>query len=437
MNRLRYWLALCIFFQFACLAPPYVFATEASADWQQLDLGEWHGIASNGGAFDLEQDIVKQDLPLKTVEGQWLRASASTKASSPDFFVWFHVFDKADRPLTSILPTRCVIQGERKVCTNVAWIKPGGARVRVSFYSGFLPVLVEPGIVEIAKHTVRTSANETRFVDISQKISQLYYRGKEVDWKSVTAASATLLTAPSDIDPLPYAVSHLKDQLPGNYHSKIYRNVLLPIKSTDTPPEMPKCAKINGTTWRFDLPGSPAKAAAYPEFIVKAHQCFAKVKPRRWLINLTENMGGDSRLLFAALAPIFGKGPQMGFRNSEGKTFVVSLDAHAVLHDQEVMMRWKKAVPTYKGKVEFVMGASCASSCEAIAMATKGRFQLLGESSAGYTTANEAVPVSEEYSLALTSGYMVDLQGHTFTEIKPDVVLDEPKIKSLLEHGTY
>ena len=148
-----------------------------------------------------------------------------------------------------------------------------------------------------------------------------------------------------------------------------------------------------------------------------------------WVVDLSDNTGGNMWPMLAGLAPILGPGNVGSFESPNGTavewvvgpgraeldgTALVSLDAPYQL---------KRPDPA----VAILIGRATASSGEAVALAFRGRpdTRLFGEPTAGLTTANQGFELSDGAALILATAVMADRNGHK-GGIDVTILPDEP-----------
>jgi C-terminal processing protease CtpA/Prc len=145
--------------------------------------------------------------------------------------------------------------------------------------------------------------------------------------------------------------------------------------------------------------------------------------------------GGNSGVSFAAAA-FLPDGPLMQSIGPSGSRFVVSKHDQGIWTNDSEKHRWSDPLARFTGPVDVLIGPSCASACEALALAMKGKNTMLGQPTAGFTTANENVPLTEGFSVAITSGRMANLHGESPVQIAPDKSLSDQEFQQALAHGT-
>lgn len=397
--------------------------------WHAIAAPRWEGIAAGPGRYELGGDVVRAFLDPARYAGGWLRARASASADMPDFNVWITGLDEKMMVRQRSLPSTCRVADGRKTCSNVSWIAPGSPRLAVTFWSGGNGAL-DPGPIESARGGDIAPANERRWRELADAIQDLYLDGDAVDWPRVRDASHALLAAPPDIDPLPAAIAALIRSLPDNRHMAIVRR-----PGTGSPGDaapLPTCTAGSDGAWVLALPGTPRDADAHARYRASAHACLATPGVRHWRVDLTQDNGGDARLQLAALQPILGTGPQLKFRDAHGALVVVALQPTAVTVGGVVQDRWATPQPPVHADVTFVIGPGCASACEEVALAARGRFRLVGQPTAGLTSVNEPREINDALMVQITSAKAVDLQDRAFERIEPDEPLAAWAVAALL-----
>lgn len=402
----------------------------AETTWTPIKISAWKGKQDGPGRYDLSAGLVETDIEIAPMDGKWIRISAITNADAANVMAWVTVFDGANKVLSRNLPTMCTITGNRKLCQNVAWVKPGGVRLRLGYYANFEAVTVEPGAIEWAEGRDPTPATVARYAKLRKHIASAYYRSAEFDWTGMSPEEQAALRAPEGVDPIPHAVQRLITRLPGNAHTSIYASGIK--ANAPSALVLPTCERLGEGTWKLNVPGTPARRADSQRYLRAAHGCLANGTNDKWLVNLTEHMGGDAQLTIAALAPILGTGKLMMYKNPAGNEFMVALTPRSVTNAGRTEWRWKAPIPTLTGPVTFVWSGGCASACEALAIAVKGRFKSVGQPTAGFTTANESIVLNKRLMLALTEGIMADSSGRAHEKVIPDLQLDEEQIGTLL-----
>jgi hypothetical protein len=408
-------IAICLF----VWGNAYAQKTVASSSWHAIENIQWSGHSAGKGKYDLSKKIVEFYLPLDQVKNKWVRFKASSPADTPDFHVWIHSFDQNGRPLARPLPTSCEIHGKQKICSNTAKVWNSASKARLALYTNIdKPTFVTPEEVEISDETQLTQTNIDEFLKILEQIKSSYFKTTEVDWSFVRDEAKKDLTAPIEINPIPHAIAHVVALLPDSRHMRVYRTENRQHNSL-TSVEFSTCKPLGKGVWRLNMPGTPNRDELERHYVKAARNCFVAHRAKKWIIDMRSNSGGNAMAQFAALAPVFGVGDVMKFVNPSKEDFIVHIGDKHVSINENISVR----MPSFKpisSQVEFMISDGCVSSCEAVVIAAKGRFKVAGQPTAGYTTANESLPISQNYFLPITTGWMADLAGKTFDRVEPD-----------------
>lgn len=151
---------------------------------------------------------------------------------------------------------------------------------------------------------------------------------------------------------------------------------------------------------------------------------------RSWIVDLRLNTGGNMYQMLAGLAPILGEGKLGGFVNQHGhndgewvlRNGNIFVDSNQVSTLPQLVKSNRKARPL----VVLISGRT-ASSGEVVAISAIGRKNtiLIGENSAGYTTANEGFKINASAGLNLAVDYDADRNGKVYKDFVPPHILIE------------
>ena len=135
----------------------------------------------------------------------------------------------------------------------------------------------------------------------------------------------------------------------------------------------------------------------------------------RWIIDLRNNSGGNFWPMLTGIGPLLGDGVCAYFVSADQKVSIAYRDGSA-LQGRHVRCRVsKKGYQTQRVLPSIVVLTSrrTVSAGEIIALAFKGRAQtcLIGEPTAGLTTANATYPLSDNSLLVLTVCQEADHNG--------------------------
>ncbi len=145
-----------------------------------------------------------------------------------------------------------------------------------------------------------------------------------------------------------------------------------------------------------------------------------------WIVDLSSNTGGNMWPMIAGLAPLLGGEGQIGsFTYPGGLVEPWTLEDGSAWWDEERMTTHGVEIPSAQPPVAVLIAGRTASSGEATAIAFRGRpdTRLFGQATAGLTTSNEPLYLSDGAMLALTMSVFTDRNGDTFGQnvsIQPD-----------------
>jgi len=147
----------------------------------------------------------------------------------------------------------------------------------------------------------------------------------------------------------------------------------------------------------------------------------------KWILDLRVNTGGSMYQMLAGLADLLGEGKVGQFVNQhkqpdgawiikEGNIYLDAQPVSSVAHQP-------LGIPS-EAPLAVLISGQTASSGEIVAIATVGRKQsvLIGEPSAGYTTANQGFSLNAYAGLNLAVDYDADRGGRIYTErVRPAI----------------
>jgi C-terminal processing protease CtpA/Prc len=145
----------------------------------------------------------------------------------------------------------------------------------------------------------------------------------------------------------------------------------------------------------------------------------------RWIIDLRGNSGGNCWPMLAGIGPLLGDGVYGYFVKGEERAPISYKDGSAFLGRHvlcRVSTRGYRTRSDHKSIV-VLTGRRTVSAGEIVALAFKGRAQtcLIGEPTAGLTTANATYELSDKSLLVLTICQEADHMGNICTgSIQPD-----------------
>lgn len=144
-----------------------------------------------------------------------------------------------------------------------------------------------------------------------------------------------------------------------------------------------------------------------------------------WIVDLRANSGGNMWPMVGGLAPLLGTGSVGSFTYPGGRTESWELVDGIALWDGMAMVEYGTTTNTDM-PVAVLVGRRTASSGEALTIAFSGRpdTRLFGQPTAGFTTSNEPLWLSDGAMMALTMSVFTDRTGLAYG-FEQSVIPDE------------
>ena len=150
------------------------------------------------------------------------------------------------------------------------------------------------------------------------------------------------------------------------------------------------------------------------------------------IVDLQDNVGGDFFIMIASLSPLLPDGRVLNFKGRRN-VFIAPISLNRILKSTGDIRRNRLVVG---GKpVALLVNGKTASAAEATILAFKGidNVKVFGSPTAGYTSYNVTVPLSDGYHMALTIGNYIARTGDSYCNeaIIPDVETINPYGESM------
>lgn len=145
-----------------------------------------------------------------------------------------------------------------------------------------------------------------------------------------------------------------------------------------------------------------------------------------WIVDLRSNSGGNMWPMIAALGPLLDQGRVGSFTYPDGTIEPWDITGSVATWDGMVMADNSLPSPSNQGlPVAVLIGRNTGSSGEAVAIAFHGQddARFFGQSTAGLTTSNEPVELSDGAIIALTMSNFTDRFNRQYgqdTPVEPD-----------------
>jgi carboxyl-terminal processing protease len=169
------------------------------------------------------------------------------------------------------------------------------------------------------------------------------------------------------------------------------------------------------------------------EYAMAAHQVIRDIdahSPCGWIVDLRENTGGNMWPMLAGIGPILGEGDVGAFVDSYGNQEIWSYQDGQALLDGRIRNQVSEPyeLKASSPPVAVLTGVNTTSSGEAITIAFRGRSNTrsFGVFTAGFTTSNTPIQLSDGAVINLTTAVVADRTGQTYGDrIYPDEVVDD------------
>lgn len=178
--------------------------------------------------------------------------------------------------------------------------------------------------------------------------------------------------------------------------------------------------------------GTSGEARTYANAIVDEIKRQDKADLKGWIVDIRDNGGGNMFPMLGAVGPILGEGSLGYFEYPNGRQSEEWTYSNGEAKNDN-RIRFQLLNPyTLLGdespKVAVLTNRATGSSGEAIAIAFRGRpdTKSFGTATCGRPTANVGYPLSNNSTLVLTVGFMVDRNRNVYDEpIVPDEIITD------------
>jgi C-terminal processing protease CtpA/Prc len=274
------------------------------------------------------------------------------------------------------------------------------------------------------------SAYLTEALDIMQTNS---LHRESIDWTALrtgTFAVAKHAQTPADTyGAIRFALSRL-----GDNHSSFFTpdqfEQTLQLTASDN--AVPRAKLLSEKIGFIALPGyQGSDGDEYAANIQKLIREIDSRNPCGWIVDLRENDGGNMWPMLAGIGPILGEGDLGAFVDSYGQKEIWSYRDGTALLDGQVQTQVNGQAYRLQASsppVAVLIGVTTASSGEATAIAFRERpnARSFGQFTAGFTTANTPISLSDGALINITSAVDADRTGQIYGErIYPDEVVDD------------
>ena len=197
--------------------------------------------------------------------------------------------------------------------------------------------------------------------------------------------------------------------------------------------------KIDGNIGYLKIPpffGTNKQAEGLAEIIQNKIKEIDSKETEKWIIDLTDNLGGNMWPMFLGLAPILKTGVTGYFVDANENYIEWKLKDNAVFAGEDKLLQIDHSylIKSDSPKVAILINSRTASSGEAIALMFKSfeKTKFFGEDSYGLTTGNQSFKLSDGAQIFLTTTVFADRTKRKYGKlVVPDVYTSQPKEKAI------
>lgn len=300
----------------------------------------------------------------------------------------------------------------------------------------FIAIICALGIAKyLGPSKVNASVAESVINGAISTIKSKAINASNVDWDNAKVTAYRIFRNGEDVRSLDAALSSLAKAL-GDGHSSYFTNVALQQMASVSPSEeitlfdnQPAPVGIRSLKIKTYAVLNEEKVERDAELL---KQEIIRAKNQNicgLLIDLRSNGGGNMWATLAGLAPLLGNGRLFSFENRNGVRTDVDIVGGNVTWAGKRMVSLKPEsdVGNWSPNVAVVVGPNTASSGELIAIALRSwkKTTVIGEKTAGMTSANEVVILENGGGFALTTSRVLDHQFNLLTDgLTPDIGVD-------------
>jgi C-terminal processing protease CtpA/Prc len=187
---------------------------------------------------------------------------------------------------------------------------------------------------------------------------------------------------------------------------------------------------------RFSSRSSEDKSA-YVKSIREQIKVYRNRAIKGWIVDLSDNSGGNMWPMLAGLAPLLGNGTHGYFvyPNDERKSWSIHKDG-SYLNGQRVIDFEEEEEVYSTLPIAIISSGKTSSSGEAILISFKGKYNVksFGQNSCGLSTANRTFELSNGAFLAVTTSKMMDSK---YNEYGHEVVVDVDTYKPIKDASDW
>ncbi|WP_162915473.1 S41 family peptidase [Paraflavitalea soli] len=271
---------------------------------------------------------------------------------------------------------------------------------------------------------------------------------KDISWDSLIATSREQLSAATSVRDAHTVINQCLQQVQGAHsfvmparHAALYHNDTAQLKRIPALKELVgamSAEMIDQGIGYISVPwissSDPAVCALIADSLQSLIGHLAKQGATRWIIDLRKNIGGNCWPMLAGIGPLLGNGV-CGYFVRKARVTDIRYREGAALHNNTTMCKVSNPVTLtdqQRQQIVVLTGPKTSSSGEILALAFKGmpQVRLMGEPTAGLTTANTTYDLFDGSTLVVTICQEADRTGRICEgKIVPDDIIKSDPLK--------
>lgn len=273
---------------------------------------------------------------------------------------------------------------------------------------------------------------------------------KDISWDSLVTASREQLSAATSIRDAHVVINQCLQQVQGAHsfvmpsrHAALYHNDTAQLKRIPALKELMGsigCEMADQGIGYISIPwvstSDPAVCTLVADSLQSLIAKLAAQGATRWIIDLRKNSGGNCWPMLAGIGPLLGNGV-CGYFVRKGRVTDIRYRDGASQHNYTTMCKASKPITLtdqQRQQIVVLTGPKTSSSGEILALAFKGmpQVRLMGEPTAGLTTANTTYDLFDGSTLVLTICQEADRTGRICEGriIPDDLIKSDPLLKN-------
>lgn len=178
--------------------------------------------------------------------------------------------------------------------------------------------------------------------------------------------------------------------------------------------------------------GSHNNAKKFASSIIKEIEYLDSHNPSKWIVDLSQNTGGNMWPMFLGLSPLLDEGIHGYFYYPDKNLVSWKFNNDSVYADDNEKLTLDNIYRISDRNIKNIVvliGRNTASSGEATTILFKGlkNVKFIGDYSSGLTTSNQGFNLKDGATIYLTTSFFLDRDKKIYgSKIEPDIFSDQP-----------